>query len=37
MNFTKALVVLIAVAACTNAAPIVSSTFDTGDEGWIVG
>jgi hypothetical protein len=27
----------LAIAAGANAAPIVSSTFDTGDEGWIVG
>jgi hypothetical protein len=37
VSATKALVILVMATACAYATPIVSSTFDTDDEGWIVG
>jgi hypothetical protein len=36
-SITRALAIALAAAASVHATPIVSSTFDTGDEGWIVG
>ena len=37
MNVIRASVVVLALAACAHSAPIVSSTFDTDSDGWLVG